>query len=95
MDGLNLGDLNLSSAEKSYTEVFHELAEISHQNYHEPLVCDSGDYHAQTALNIPAVRGWLRDRFCTLSLGQIDQVSSHHVQVIGVVDTYVSNRSYR
>jgi len=86
MDGLSLNDLNVSTMEhSSYTQAFRELAEHSHQDH-------PGDYHAR----IPEVRCWLRDQFCTLSLGQIDQVSSRtgHYKVIRVVDTQAFDRSY-
>jgi len=51
--------------------------------HHSHLVHNPGpDYH--THINIPEVRGWSRDQFRTLSLGQIDQQGpgSHLVQVI-------------
>jgi hypothetical protein len=43
--------------------------------HHSHLVHNPGpDYH--THINIPEVRGWSRDQFRTLSLGQIDQPRS-------------------
>jgi len=71
MDGLSLDALNLSTTEQSlYTQAFRELAELSDQDHPE-------GYHMRIMLTrIPEVRGWFKDRFFTLSLGQIDQVSS-------------------
>jgi hypothetical protein len=75
MNGLSLDALNLSTAEHLlYTQAFHELAEVSEDN-HE---CNPGDYNTHMALSIPEVKRWLGDHFCTISLGQIDQVSSHY-----------------
>lgn len=73
MDGLSLDTLKFSTAEhSSYAQVFHELVEFSQQERF--IVHDCGDH---IALSIPKVRGWLGAKFCTLSPGQIDQVSSH------------------
>lgn len=75
MDGLSLDTLKFSTAEySSYAQVFHEFIEFSHEERHGSIVCDRGDH---IALSIPKVRGWLGAKFFTLSLGQIDQVSSH------------------
>jgi len=79
MNGLSLDALNLSTAEHLlYTQLFHELAEVP-EDHHESVVRNPGDYHTHIALSIPQVRRWLGDHFCTISLGQIDQVSSYHV----------------
>ena len=95
MNRLSLNALNLSTAEHLlYTQAFHELAEVP-EDHHESVVRDPGDYYAHTALSIPEVRRWLGDHFCTISLGQIDQVGSCHVLQLEVVDTWVSGRSYR
>jgi hypothetical protein len=62
MGGLRLDALNLTQQS------------THHHDSH--LVHNPGDCHTHMALNIPEVRGWLRDQFCTLSLGQIDQPRS-------------------
>jgi hypothetical protein len=80
MNGLSLDALNLSTAEHLlYTQAFHELAEVP-EDHHESVVRNPGDYATHCmALNILEVRRWLGDHFCTISLGQVDQVSSSHV----------------
>jgi hypothetical protein len=49
---------------------FHEIAEFSHQD-NESIIAG---YHTPSILE---VRGWLKDQFRTLPLGQIDQVSKY------------------
>jgi len=72
MNGLSLDALNLSTEEHLlYTQAFHELAEVP-GDHHESVVHNPGDYQTHMALSIPEVRRWLRDHFCTISLGQID-----------------------
>ena len=85
MDGLSPNALNLSTTEQSsYTLAFRELADLSDQDH-------PGDYCIMLT-RIPEVRGWFKDRFFTLSLGQIDQVSSCTCQSRR---HSVSGRSYR